>query len=206
MALLDPHLDDIEAEITYLMIRESRPKTLVEISPLGGWSTSWILNAVRDNHYGTLHSFDLVADSLKTLPQDLSSLSWVFTKGDVKKRIRELPNGIDYLLMDADHSFDFATWYIQNIFPKVKAGALVSVHDVFHEAEPTHPFEEGKVIIQWLHQNHIDYVTAAPAKNYSFYNRITTLKRELGIQDSIHSSIVNPMIFCLSALDENAKC
>src|SRR5665647_133518 len=73
MALLDPHLDDIEAEITYLLIRALRPKTLVEISPLGGWSTSWILNAVRDNGCGTLHSFDLVDDSLKTLPPDLLS-------------------------------------------------------------------------------------------------------------------------------------
>src|SRR5450759_2726179 len=60
MVLLDPHFDDIEAEITYLLIRASRPKTLVEISPFGGWSTSWILNAIRDNDYGTLYSYDLV--------------------------------------------------------------------------------------------------------------------------------------------------
>jgi len=66
MVLLDPHFDDIEAEITYLLIRAFRPKTLVKISPLGGWSTSWILNAIRDNNYGTLYSYDLVDDSLKT--------------------------------------------------------------------------------------------------------------------------------------------
>jgi predicted O-methyltransferase YrrM len=201
MALLDPHFDDIEAEITYLLIRASRPKKLVEISPLGGWSTSWVLNGIRDNDYGTLYSYDLVDDSLKTLPSDLMSLKWVFKKGDVKKTIGEMPDDIDYLLMDADHSSDFATWYIQNIFPKLRSGALVSIHDVFHDTEPGQTFGEGMVITQWLQQNHVNYVTAAPAKNHSFYNRITELKRELGIQENIHASIANPMIFFSNAID-----
>jgi predicted O-methyltransferase YrrM len=195
MALLNPQFDDIEAEITYLLIRASRPKTLVEISPSGGWSTSWILNAVRHNDYGTLYSYDLVDDSLKTLPQNLANSNWVFTKGDIKKTISEMPNDIDYLLMDADHSSDFATWYIQNIFPKLRSGALVSIHDVFHDTEPGQPFGEGKVITQWLQKNRISYITAAPAKNYSFYNRITKLKGELRISDNIHSGSANPMIF-----------
>ncbi len=195
MVLLDPHFDDVEAEITYLLIRASRPKTLVEISPSGGWSTSWILNGIRDNDYGKLYSYDLVDDSLKTLPSDLLTLKWVFQKGDVKKTVSGMPDKIEYLLMDADHSSDFAAWYIQNIFPKLKGGALVSIHDVFHDSEPAPPYGEGQVTTQWLQQNDINYVTAAPAKNYSFYNRITMLKRELGIQDNIHSSIANPMIF-----------
>ena len=47
--LLSPQFDDVEAEITYLLIREFRPKNVVEISPCGGWSTSWILTALKDN-------------------------------------------------------------------------------------------------------------------------------------------------------------
>src|SRR5262249_18744572 len=43
---LMPALDDIEAEITYLLLRETRPCHVVEISPRGGWSTSWILAAL----------------------------------------------------------------------------------------------------------------------------------------------------------------
>jgi len=97
--------------------------------------------------------------------------------------------------MDADHSSDFATWYIQNIFPKLRSGALVSIHDVFHDSEMEQRFGEGNVITQWLQQNHVDYVTAAPAKNHSFYTRITKLKRELGIQENIHASVANLMIF-----------
>jgi hypothetical protein len=86
MALLDPQFDDIEAEITYLLIRASHPKTLVEVSPAGvgqrgGFST------IKDNDSGTPYSYDLVDDSLKTLPSDLLSLKWVLKEGDVKKTL-----------------------------------------------------------------------------------------------------------------------
>jgi len=47
-----------------------------------------------------------------------------------------MPNSIDYLLMDADHSSVFAAWYVQNIFPKLRSGALVSIHDVFLDTKP----------------------------------------------------------------------
>ena len=166
---------------------------------MGGWSTSWILNAIRDNDYGTLYSYDLVDDSLKTLPPDLFSLKWVFKKGDVKKTICEMPNNIDYLLMDADHSSDFATWYIQNIFPKLTSGALVCIHDVFHDSAGQ-KFGESKVITEWLQQNDVNYITAAPAKNSSFYSRITKLRSELGISYYIHSSSINPMVFFSNAI------
>src|SRR3989442_8290193 len=41
--MLFPALDDLEAEITYLLIRARRPKVVVEMSPNAGWSTIWIL-------------------------------------------------------------------------------------------------------------------------------------------------------------------
>ena len=41
-------LDDIEAEITYLLLRHARPETVVEIGTFHGWSTTWILRALRD--------------------------------------------------------------------------------------------------------------------------------------------------------------
>lgn len=39
-------LDDIEAEIIYLLIRYNQPKTIVEISPCEGLSTLWLLNSI----------------------------------------------------------------------------------------------------------------------------------------------------------------
>ncbi len=196
MALLDPHIDDIEAEILYLLIRAFRPKTLVEISPLGGWSTSWMLNAIKDNSCGTLYSYDLIDDAVKTLPQDLVNSNWVFVKGDVQKRIREVPSGVDCLLMDAAHSSEFAEWYIEHVFPKLIDGALVCIHDVFRRhAEQERDFTEAQPIQQWLEQRHINYVTAAPATNKPFFARVEALRDELGIHGTINGNAVNPMVF-----------
>ncbi|HEX9611803.1 MAG TPA: hypothetical protein VF978_07920 [Gemmatimonadales bacterium] len=49
---LKPQLDDIEAEITYLLVRELTRPTVVEIAPDRGWSTTWLLAALRDNAGG----------------------------------------------------------------------------------------------------------------------------------------------------------
>jgi hypothetical protein len=52
---LKAQLDGLEAEITYLLLREARPETVVEIGTFHGWSTTWIFQALRDN--GTGHLF-----------------------------------------------------------------------------------------------------------------------------------------------------
>ena len=56
---LKAQLDDLEAEITYLLLREARPETVVEIGTFHGWSTTWILQALRDNgtgHFGRVRA------------------------------------------------------------------------------------------------------------------------------------------------------
>jgi predicted O-methyltransferase YrrM len=195
MALLRPQLDDIEAEVTYLLIREFRPKTIVEIAPSGGWSTSWILRALKDNDYGTLYSYDFNDTSKKTLPSDLTDDRWIFSKGKIQKRMHTLPQAFDYLFMDADHSASFTSWYVQHLFPRLKDGALVSVHDVFHKSQAGFPYEEGTIILQWLQQKKYQFMTFSPAKDRSAYNKIIEVKKELMIDEEIHPSQANPMIF-----------
>src|SRR6478609_1544796 len=64
---LRPKLDDIEAELTYLLLRELRPAAVVEIGTFHGWSTTWILRALRDNGGGHLHSYDLVDHAVRSV-------------------------------------------------------------------------------------------------------------------------------------------
>lgn len=156
---LKPQLDDIEAEITYLLIRQYRPETVVKISPCGGWSTSWILHGIKDNGRGKLYSYDLIDDATKNVPPELSNGRWNFHLGDITKVLEKLPESIDYLFMDSDHGAEFANWYIQHIFPRVKKGCPVSVHDVYHAALPGSHGSEGEVIIEWLREQGIDYFT-----------------------------------------------
>ena len=63
--LLPDGFADLEAEITYMRIRELRPEKVMELSPNCGWSTHYLLSALRDNGAGELHSYDLVDCSLK---------------------------------------------------------------------------------------------------------------------------------------------
>ena len=195
MALLRPQLCDIEAEVTYLLIREFRPKTIVEIAPSGGWSTSWILQALKDNNYGSLYSYDFNDESTKTLPSDLTADRWIFTKGKIQKLMHKLPKAFDYLLMDADHSDSFASWYVQHLFPRLKDGAFVSVHDVFHNSRV---YGEGTVILQWLQQKKYQFVTFSRARDISAYNKIVAVKKELLIDEGINTSCAegaNSMVF-----------
>jgi hypothetical protein len=51
---LKAQLDDLEAEITCLLLPGTRPETVVEIGTFHGWSTTWILQALREDN-GTGH-------------------------------------------------------------------------------------------------------------------------------------------------------
>jgi predicted O-methyltransferase YrrM len=190
--IMKPALDDIEAEITYLLLREYRPETIVEISPYGGWSTSWILNALADNDTGQLYSFDMINLSRKIVPLELSEDRWHFIQGDIKESHTKVPESIDYLFMDSDHSAAFADWYVKTIFPKVKPGSPVSVHDIYHRASP---LPEGEIVIDWLTKRGADYFTPSPLFSIDIFNELMSHRDSIGISTSIHSAQNNPMIF-----------
>jgi predicted O-methyltransferase YrrM len=169
-------LDDIEAELTYLFVRDRAPGTVVELGALHGWSTTWILRALRDadadGRHGALHSFDLID----------------------RAALRELPGAIDYLFVDAAHAARFARWYIDRVFPLLPSGTPVSVHDVFHGRRPK-PFSEGSVITSWLAEKGVPYFTASAAKAPDEHARLVGLKRDLGLDAPIRRPRRNPMIF-----------
>jgi len=157
---LNPQFSDIESEITYMFLRELVPENVVEFSPYHGYSTMWILNALKDNNSGTLFSFDLVDDSVRYVPDSLKE-RWVFVKGDVKKNINRFPKKIDYLFIDSNHSKEFSQWYIKNIFPMV-GNIYISVHDVLkrHISGRLY-YGEAVEMLKWLKQNNIQYFGAS---------------------------------------------
>jgi hypothetical protein len=186
-------LDDIEAEITYLRLRAHRPETVVEFSPNGGWSSTWILRALRDNDRGTLHSFDLVDTSTRHVPADLAG-RWRFTQGDVRKA--DLPDP-DYLFIDSDHSAEFARWYTADLLPKLRPGTPVSVHDILHN-DPSTTEHEPAVITAWLHDRGIDWFTPSRATDPDTYALLMEERRRLGFGRLINYGTVNPMLFFTS--------
>lgn len=187
-------LDDIEAELTYLFLRDRVPGTVVEIGALHGWSTTWLLRALHDNAAGELHSFDLIDRAVRTVPHVLAAGRWTFHHGDVRANLREFPDDIGYLFIDAAHTAGFARWYIERVFPRVPAGTPVSVHDVFHGRRPK-PFSEGAVITSWLAERGVPYFTAAPARAVRDHARLAAVKRELGLDVPLRAPRHNPMLY-----------
>jgi predicted O-methyltransferase YrrM len=184
-------LDDVEAELTYLRLRELRPATVVEIGTFHGWSTTWLLTALRDNGSGRLMSYDVVDHVLKSVPEDLAGDRWTFTQGDV--RTARLPAEIDYLFLDAAHSARFARWYIADLFSRLN-GTPVSVHDVFHGRRPM-PFSEGAVLVRWLTEQNLDYFTPSAKRAPETFAELLAVKRELGLAEPVRSGRDNPMVF-----------
>ncbi|MFV2196440.1 class I SAM-dependent methyltransferase [Nocardiopsis sp. LOL_012] len=191
---MTPQLDDIEAEITYLLIRHHTPRNVVEIGTYYGWSTTWILAALRDNGTGHLHSFDIVDHAPRHVPHDLAATRWTFTKGDVRTNTHLLPSPTDYLFIDAAHNGRFARWYTRDLLPTLAPRTPVSVHDVFHQRH-TLPFTEGAVVLNWLTAHTTDYFTASAARAPHHHQAITDLKKELGLHTPVHTPGRNPMIY-----------
>lgn len=187
-------LDDIEAEITYLRLREYQPKTVVEIGCLHGWSTTWILRALRDNEQGHLHSYDIKPDAPRHVSAELATGRWTFHQGDVREA--ELPalDSVGYLFLDAAHSGGFARWYLRELLPGLASGTPVSVHDVFHGARPL-PLTEGSVLLRWLDEHGIDYFTASKARARTTFEQLNRLREQLGLTEPVHTGQDNPMLF-----------
>ncbi|REH38292.1 methyltransferase family protein [Kutzneria buriramensis] len=184
-------LDDVEAELTYLRLRELRPATVVEIGAFHGWSTTWLLSALRDNGFGELRSYDVVDHVLRSVPAELAGDRWTFVRGDARKA--QLPVDIDYLFLDAAHSARFARWYITELFGRL-SGTPVSVHDVFHGRRPM-PFSEGAVLVRWLTEQKIDYFTPSARRAPETFAALLAVKRELGLDVPVRSGRDNPMVF-----------
>ncbi len=190
--------DDISAEITYLMVRDTKPDVVVEISPCHGWSTCWILSALRDNRAGMLHSYDVVDIAVRNIAPELSSGRWTFHKGDVCSNLESIPSSIDYLFIDSDHSAKFAEWYLEHVVPRVVEGGVVSVDDVFHQRDPGKFDGEGRVVVDWLEANRHPFFCASSEGFASEQNAINAHKIGRGIQQPVRTATKNPTIFFLA--------
>ncbi len=193
---LNPAFDDLDGELTYLLIRGTAPRVVVEISPCGGWSSSWILHGLHDNNLGQLQSFDVIADSMKVIPHELQVPHWVFHQGDVRQATGSIPDDIDYLLLDSKHTTSFAVWYINNVIPRVRSGGVVCIDDMMDSSGRFDARSgESQAVGRWLCEHGIPYVTLCDGS--PLQSKVLVARNGCGIGDFIHSSRLNPAVFFL---------
>jgi hypothetical protein len=190
---MTPQLDDLEAEITYLLLRATEPASVVELGTFHGWSTSWLLSALRDNGSGHLHSFDLIDNVVRNVPPELAEGRWTFVRGDIEQNVGQVPPDTGYLFVDAAHTSRFARWYLEHLFPRVPAGCTVSVHDVYHFRAAL-PLHEGRVVVRWLRDRDVRFFTPSRARARATFDAVKAVREELGLE-AVRGDGDNPMIF-----------
>lgn len=151
----DGMYDWMEAQILYLLIRCEKPQVVVEISPHYGYSTGFILLAMNQNNLGRLFSFDLEERFHEHALRNFSRVGidpsrQSFYSGNVREEYeRVLPDRIDLLFMDSDHSYAFAEWYIAHLYPRVAEDGLIHAHDVLKYGIKPHLGDKGEGKALW---------------------------------------------------------
>jgi predicted O-methyltransferase YrrM len=152
---------DVEGELVYMLLRETRPEVVFEISPHAGWSTNYILASLTANGKGTLHSFDILTE-IKGVPMEqvIRSNQWhqwdqkrlVVHIGDARQTVVDVDGPVNFLLLDSCHEDWFAKWYIESVFPRMSGPVIIQ--DIAF-ADQMEPSSEARYVWDWADREHI---------------------------------------------------
>jgi predicted O-methyltransferase YrrM len=195
----DPCFDDFESELLYMTVREFTPDYSIEFSPYKGYSTTWILSALKKNNRGRLTSFDIEDNSYNGIRNCNLTEKWDLKVEDVIINFPKMPfDKIDFALIDSDHSREFTKKYIDGFLYPLHKEAIIQnkvvpiiTHDIFWEG--TNPTEEGEEVLDFLKHINRDYLTAS--KFFSDHQKIIKLREHYGINGKLHEPDSNPSIF-----------
>jgi len=128
---------DFDLETLYLLIRLFKPRVIVETGVLYGASSSFILEALKENGAGKLYSIDLPNRENK-LPKDFLVRGavkdkWELLIGDVKEELPKLLTrirNIHHFHHDSLHTFEHMLWEYNVAFKYLTPEGILSSHDI----------------------------------------------------------------------------
>jgi predicted O-methyltransferase YrrM len=124
-----------EAELLYLCVRLARPALVVETGVGAGFSTTFILQALKKNNHGKLYSIDFYKDDERCgwiIPTDLKN-RWKLIRGLSRQALNPLLEqlgSIDVFMHDSDHSYENMMTEFRTVWPFLKSGGIFLAHDV----------------------------------------------------------------------------
>ncbi len=121
------------------LLADRRPKTLLEIGTNKGGSL-YLLTKVADSAAAVV-SVDIHIENKKLLnsfarkQQRLMIIEADSTAPETIVKIRSIfEDGVDFLFLDGDHSFEGIKKDFENYWPLVRPGGLVALHDIIEDA------------------------------------------------------------------------
>ncbi len=124
-------LDDGEGEFLYGIVRALKPKVLLEIGTHKGFSTGYLVEAIKDNgvgHLWTTDPFDYGASQSVTF-EDRQFVDYLNKRGDEVK----VPALIDFVFLDGLHHITDVVPEIKNVLPQLSKDAVIVFHDAQNE-------------------------------------------------------------------------
>lgn len=125
-------IEEGSAFLVYALVRLLRPSVVLETGVANGHSSALILDALRENGCGELHSIDvsndvgnLVFDKRKWQLHllDLSNLKKSFAA-----IVEQLP-AIDLMIHDSDHSYQWMKYELETVFPRMSPQGILACDD-----------------------------------------------------------------------------
>jgi hypothetical protein len=112
-----------EGERLYDLVREHKPKKVIEVGTRYGCSTVHIATALKDNGFGVVHCYD-TEDIHKPFPKELKK----YIKFHHQDYFELKDKTCDMLYEDGAHT----TGFTKRVLSETKAFKVVAVHDFLH--------------------------------------------------------------------------
>jgi len=118
--------------IIYSIIREHKPTSLLEFGTSYGGTACLTMTALLKND----KPFTYIASEME--PKIMEECKYNLMKacgqlptmvGKIEDNMDKVPEELDYVLIDTNHDLENCKWYVENIFPRIKKGGLLIIHD-----------------------------------------------------------------------------
>jgi len=124
--------DDHSSAQCYSLIRKYKPTSCLEFGTSRGGSTRFIIAALLKNKadfkfVGSEMEEELLNETKKNVSDIADKRVKLVSR--IEDNLKHVPKELDFVFIDTNHDLDNTRWYIENIFPRIKTGSLVAIHD-----------------------------------------------------------------------------
>lgn len=123
-----------EGRALYELVKDKKPKTILEVGTGHGYSTTWMALAMKEN--AVLFTLDnTVRPHLFDQPNFATGKNIVFIEGRLDERYDQIPAQIDFAFLDSQHHIDDVVYDVEAISPNMPPGGVVVVHDTVYRED-----------------------------------------------------------------------